>query len=93
MKAVERRITPQLKRTEDTHIRFECGGILNLYLTLIFFKTKSIGTTFYVEKKYEYIKQIGHGAYGVVCSATDKEKNSKVAIKKVYIKFYFSLYD
>ena len=33
--------------------------------------------------KYEYIKQVGHGAYGVVCSAYDHSRRSKVAIKKV----------
>lgn len=36
-----------------------------------------------VEDKYEYIKQIGHGAYGVVCSAYDHKSKTKVAIKKV----------
>jgi len=41
------------------------------------------GTTFVVDDKYEFIKQIGHGAYGVVCSATNKKNGAKVAIKKV----------
>jgi mitogen-activated protein kinase 1/3 len=36
-----------------------------------------------VEEKFEYIKQIGHGAYGVVCSALDHSIKAKVAIKKV----------
>jgi mitogen-activated protein kinase 1/3 len=36
-----------------------------------------------VQDKYEYIKQIGHGAYGVVCSALDHKLKAKVAIKKV----------
>jgi mitogen-activated protein kinase 1/3 len=36
-----------------------------------------------VDDKYEFIKQIGHGAYGVVCSALNKKNNQKVAIKKV----------
>ena len=36
-----------------------------------------------MEDKYEFIKQIGHGAYGVVCSATNKKNGEKVAIKKV----------
>ena len=36
-----------------------------------------------VDEKYQYIKQIGYGAYGVVCSALDKKTNKKVAIKKV----------
>ena len=44
---------------------------------------KLIGTTFVVEDKFEYIKQIGHGAYGVVCSAYDHKSKQKVAIKKV----------
>jgi len=41
------------------------------------------GTNFVVQDKYEYIKQIGHGAYGVVCSALDHSIKAKVAIKKV----------
>jgi mitogen-activated protein kinase 1/3 len=41
------------------------------------------GTPFTVQDKYEYIKQIGHGAYGVVCSALDHSIKHKVAIKKV----------
>jgi len=36
-----------------------------------------------VDERYQYIKQIGYGAYGVVCSALDKKTNKKVAIKKV----------
>jgi len=36
-----------------------------------------------VQDKYEYIKQIGHGAYGVVCSAFDHSIKAKVAIKKI----------
>ena len=41
------------------------------------------GTSFLVEEKYELIKQVGLGAYGVVCSCVDKKENVKVAIKKV----------
>ena len=46
------------------------------------------GTTFTVESKYKLIKQIGQGAYGVVCSCKDSSKDQnhefyKVAIKKV----------
>ena len=40
-------------------------------------------TKFIVDKKYEYMKCIGRGAYGVVCSALNKETGEKVAIKKV----------
>ena len=32
--------------------------------------------------RYELIKPIGHGAYGVVISATDSVGSQKVAIKK-----------
>jgi mitogen-activated protein kinase 1/3 len=41
------------------------------------------GTRFELPDKYEYKKPIGHGAYGVVVSAVDKETGKKVAIKKV----------
>lgn len=41
------------------------------------------GTSFTVDERFEVIKQIGLGAYGVVISCLDKKTNSKVAIKKV----------
>ena len=46
------------------------------------------GQTFTVEAKYKLLKQIGQGAYGVVCSGKDTSKDPKdefykVAIKKV----------
>lgn len=41
------------------------------------------GTTFVVDERFELIKQIGIGAYGVVISCLDKKTNTKVAIKKV----------
>ena len=46
------------------------------------------GQTFTVEAKYNLLKQIGQGAYGVVCSCKDTSKDPKdefykVAIKKV----------
>lgn len=41
------------------------------------------GTQFVVDERYECIKQIGHGAYGVVCSGNDTLKNKKVAVKKI----------
>lgn len=43
----------------------------------------SKGTTFRVDPRYGFIKALGLGAYGVVCSATDSKTNSDVAIKKV----------
>lgn len=41
------------------------------------------GAKFVVDKYYELIKPIGHGAYGVVISARNTRDDSKVAIKKV----------
>jgi len=44
---------------------------------------KASGTYFEVESKYKMIRQVGHGAYGVVISANDLSNNSQVAIKKI----------
>eukprot|EP00612_Vaucheria_litorea_P003876 CAMPEP_0171465306 /NCGR_PEP_ID=MMETSP0945-20130129/8397_1 /TAXON_ID=109269 /ORGANISM="Vaucheria litorea, Strain CCMP2940" /LENGTH=510 /DNA_ID=CAMNT_0011992807 /DNA_START=126 /DNA_END=1658 /DNA_ORIENTATION=+ len=41
------------------------------------------GTDFELDVKYEMIKPIGHGAYGVVISAINHENDTKVAIKKI----------
>lgn len=41
------------------------------------------GTPFVIDDKYQLIKQVGSGAYGVVASALNRETNKKVAIKKV----------
>ena len=41
------------------------------------------GTTFIVDSRYEFIKKIGHGAYGVVVSVHDRQTGNKVAIKKI----------
>ena len=41
------------------------------------------GSEFIIDERYEYIKQIGVGAYGVVISCYDKKTNRNVAIKKV----------
>ncbi len=41
------------------------------------------GTTFEVDAKYEVIKAIGLGAYGLVCSAQNLETKKFVAVKKV----------
>lgn len=48
-------------------------------------RVKIAGTQFVVDEKYEIIKQIGSGAYGVVVSALDTTNNKKYAIKKVTI--------
>ena len=41
------------------------------------------GTRFDVDSRYTLIKPIGHGAYGVVCSALDNQTGEQVAIKKI----------
>lgn len=41
------------------------------------------GTTFEAPKRYKVLEPIGQGAYGVVCSAQDEEKQETVAIKKI----------
>jgi serine/threonine protein kinase len=54
-----------------------------LYQVIKYSYLIKLGTTFVVDERYEYVKQIGLGAYGVVCSCYDKKTNMKVAIKKV----------
>lgn len=46
-----------------------------MYLSRV---VNAAGTDFELDLKYEMIKPIGHGAYGVVISAADQESNSKV---------------
>jgi serine/threonine protein kinase len=41
------------------------------------------GTRFDVDARYTLVKPLGHGAYGVVCSAIDNSTGEKVAIKKI----------
>lgn len=41
------------------------------------------GNPFRVDPRYSYTKTLGHGAYGVVCEATDAVYHRKVAVKKV----------
>eukprot|EP00002_Diphylleia_rotans_P039387 TRINITY_DN9115_c0_g1_i3.p1 TRINITY_DN9115_c0_g1~~TRINITY_DN9115_c0_g1_i3.p1 ORF type:complete len:378 (+),score=67.87 TRINITY_DN9115_c0_g1_i3:60-1193(+) len=41
------------------------------------------GTNFEVSEKYQVIKPLGRGAYGIVCAAKNQETNEKVAIKKI----------
>lgn len=40
-------------------------------------------TDFEIDDKYEPIKAVGKGAYGVVCSAKNNATGEKVAIKKI----------
>lgn len=44
---------------------------------------KETSTPFEVDPKYKIIRRLGEGAYGVVCSAQNKETGENLAIKKV----------
>eukprot|EP01062_Namystynia_karyoxenos_P036426 TRINITY_DN2652_c0_g6_i1.p1 TRINITY_DN2652_c0_g6~~TRINITY_DN2652_c0_g6_i1.p1 ORF type:complete len:399 (+),score=143.71 TRINITY_DN2652_c0_g6_i1:89-1198(+) len=41
------------------------------------------GSKFVVDNRYDVTKAVGYGAYGIVCAATDTQKNERVAIKKI----------
>ncbi len=45
------------------------------------------GTQFRVDPRYSLKRALGTGAYGVVCSASDKQRGGQVAIKKVQAVF------
>lgn len=48
-----------------------------------FHSFKVSGTTFEINSRYSLVRPIGHGAYGIVISALDKDTGEKVAIKKI----------
>lgn len=41
------------------------------------------GTPFCVDARYSYLKTLGFGAYGIVCSANDSKSGKRMAVKKV----------
>lgn len=41
------------------------------------------GTKFEVDKRYQILEPMSHGAYGIVCSAEDQELGERVAVKKI----------
>lgn len=41
------------------------------------------GTKFDIDERYTFVKALGKGAYGVVCSTRDSQTGNKVAIKKI----------
>jgi serine/threonine protein kinase len=49
-------------------------------------KFEIAGTEFIVDAKYDILKQVGSGAYGVVVSVIDRSTDRKFAIKKVQFK-------
>ena len=72
-------LTVSQKICTNAHIN-TCNFCLQkrLYKT-VEFKSKK----FTVDIRYEKLKPVGKGAYGVVCSAKDSVTNKQVAIKKV----------
>lgn len=44
---------------------------------------KASGQQFEIHTRYSLVRPVGHGAYGVVISALDRESGQKVAIKKI----------
>jgi len=60
--------------------------MLNLCLQkniVLYVEVLLIDTKFEVSKKYEFIKMMGGGAYGIVAACLDTKLNKKVAIKKI----------
>ena len=45
--------------------------------------TRVLGTTFYLDNRYEIVEPVGTGAYGVVVQALDTVTGQHVAIKKI----------
>ena len=41
----------------------------------------------HILKRYEIIKKIGRGAYGIVWKARDKRSNEIIALKKIWIAY------
>mmetsp|Transcript_17578 Transcript_17578/g.8284 ORF Transcript_17578/g.8284 Transcript_17578/m.8284 type:complete len:117 (-) Transcript_17578:94-444(-) len=51
-----------------------------------------LGTLFDVDKRFDIVKPIGTGAYGLVCEAYDKVTDTRVAIKKIERAFEHSTF-
>ena len=43
-----------------------------------------LGTSFHVPSNYTFVKELGKGAYGIVCCAKDEKLGKRVAIKKIF---------
>ena len=59
------------------------GAELSILKNMAFHSFKAANQIFEIPTRYSLIRPIGHGAYGVVISALDKESGEKVAIKKI----------
>lgn len=73
--------TPKMGYMQHNYLEFGCmmhGCDCSLHCWLLARAVNAAGTDFELDMKYEMIKPIGHGAYGVVISALDHETNTKV---------------
>jgi len=82
-------LIPTVRRRISSRGRpaFDClTPWISLFLFVLavvaYLSNHQVGTEFVLDVRYELIKPIGHGAYGVVISAVDHVTGHKVAIKK-----------
>uniref|UniRef100_A0A803SVC7 mitogen-activated protein kinase n=1 Tax=Anolis carolinensis TaxID=28377 RepID=A0A803SVC7_ANOCA len=57
-----------------------------------FYRQEIAKTVWEVRERYRELQAVGSGAYGAVCSATDRKSGTKVAIKKLYRPFQSDLF-
>ncbi|XP_060100783.1 mitogen-activated protein kinase 12 isoform X2 [Heteronotia binoei] len=57
-----------------------------------FYRQELAKTLWEVKERYRDLQPVGSGAYGSVCSATDRKNGTKVAIKKLYRPFQSELF-
>nr|XP_020668521.1 mitogen-activated protein kinase 12-like isoform X5 [Pogona vitticeps] len=57
-----------------------------------FYRQEITKTVWEVRDRYRDLQAVGSGAYGAVCSATDRKSGTKVAIKKLYRPFQSELF-
>ncbi|KAL4659365.1 mitogen-activated protein kinase 12-like isoform X1 [Arapaima gigas] len=57
-----------------------------------FYRQEMNGTEWRVPERYTDLRQVGTGAYGTVCSATDRRTGTRVAIKKLHRPFQSELF-
>ena len=72
------RVVPTCQPDIQSNFVVVMASVSAMYGLCIFRAVNAAGTDFELDVKYEMIKPIGHGAYGVVISALDHESNSKV---------------
>ncbi|KAL0078906.1 hypothetical protein F4703DRAFT_1778270 [Phycomyces blakesleeanus] len=69
----------QLNSSKTSYSKSSSRG----YTMTIYQSFPVLNQQFVVDKKYQFIREMGQGSYGVVCAAKDSETDEQVAIKKV----------